>query len=160
KGKSSPGCKSRLRRPRLEKLEPRCTPSVTAHIDTHYGVLFIEFAGPGNAATLDHSGSNTLVTGGTQVWTFADSTFSATWAFLGGSSDSLDVERTVPNKPVTAWVGDGRDTISFSQGAHNLDNVQANVWIRRDYSEPPLTNPYTLHLYDQASTATNSYMIG
>jgi hypothetical protein len=137
-------------------LEPRWAPSVTARFDPLSGYLFITADGPGDTVQLDHSGSDFIVRDGSHELRFGDAPVHDIRVTLIDSHETLNIERTLANKPVDVAVRRNLDTINISPTARNLNTIQGHVSVDHTYDDPP-PDSYDLEIFDQQNTANTTY---
>jgi hypothetical protein len=89
------------------------------------------------------------------VGTFSTTAFSQVVVSEGsGSHDTINLENSLANKPVTIWLGSGNDTVNLSPLARTLDSLQGNVIVNGSGG-----GTKTIHEFDQNDPYSDIYTI-
>jgi hypothetical protein len=128
----------------LEVLEERAVPTCTAFIEPTFAGdnLHIECDVPGNTITLDHSGSNTLVTINSSNWTFSDTSYDFDADIRsGGGGSTVNILRTGPYRG--AHVSGIGGSVAVNLGvAGNLQGILSGVSVSNQASHNTTVNVY------------------
>jgi hypothetical protein len=114
------------------------------------GVLTATNAGPAATYKLDHAGSTTTICGAS----FADNSYSSVVINTGAGNDTVNIETTLANKPVTVNEGNGNVTVNISPVAHNLNNIQGGVTLHAGLGID------SLNVDDQANAFAQTFTVG
>src|SRR5262249_46596812 len=76
------------------------------------------------------------------------------YAGASNASDTVNVDQTLSNVPVTIWAGDGTTNVNFSAPSSDLDAIQGSVEIA--YSS---SSQSTVTVNDQSNTTSDDWNI-
>jgi hypothetical protein len=127
-------------------------PSVTL---SSGGVLTVTTGAGTNTVTLDTAAGGVTATLNGVKSLFMPGKVHAIIVQEGSGTDTINVERTLSSAAVTIHEGTGSDTVNISPTAHNLNNIQGNVFVVGNSIFK--NTPDTLTIDDQANSASANW---